>query len=299
MDQLSAMRSFVRVVQTGSFSAAARETNTTQATISKRVAALETHLGVKLMMRSSRDNALTRAGAEYYEKCVSILEELDEAESNARTQVTAPRGALRVTAAFPLGRLLIAPLVADFLTRYPEIQLDMVLTDRSVDLIAEGFDIAVRAQQLEDTTLVARRLFENPLYLTASPGYLERHDTPERPEDLAEHNCIIYSHFSTPHLWHFERQGERFSVRVHGNFRCDNGDSILEAATAGVGLAVLPFWMIHSHLESDQLRILMSDFMPRPLPVHVVYPQKRYLPLRVRCFIEFLVDRFSANPVIR
>ncbi len=254
---------------------------------------------MKLMMRSSRDHSLTQVGAEYYEKCVAILEELDEAESNARAQMASPRGVLRVTAAFPLGRLLIAPLVAEFLSRYPEIQLDLALTDRNVDLIGEGCDVAVRAQQLEDTTLVARKLFENPMFLIASPGYLEQYGAPKRPEDLAKHNCIIYPHLGTLNVWHFGHEGKDIPVHVNGNFRCDNGDTILEAATAGVGLAVLPYWMIHSHLDSDLLRVVIPDFKPTPLPVHVVYPQRRYLPLKVRCFIEFLMENFAASLIIK
>jgi DNA-binding transcriptional LysR family regulator len=299
MDKLGAMRAFTRVVRTGSFSAAAREANTSQATISKRVAGLEEQLGAKLMMRTSRKHSLTQAGAEYYEKCVAILAELDEAESIARAQVASPRGVLRVTAAFPLGRLLIAPLIAEFLSRYPEIQLDLALTDRHVDLIGESFDVAIRAQQLEDTSLVARELFKNPLFLIASPDYLAQNGVPERPDELTKHNCIIYSQLGTPNVWHFGHQGQDISVRVNGNFRCDNGDAILEATAAGVGLAVLPFWMIHSYLESGQVRIIMPDFKPSPLPVCAVYPQRRYLPLKVRYFTQFIMEKFAASPMVK
>jgi DNA-binding transcriptional LysR family regulator len=254
MDQLGAMRAFALVVQTGSFSAAAREANSSQATMSKRVAALEAKLGVRLMMRSSRDQSLTQAGAEYYEKCVAILAELDEAESSARSQVASPRGVLRVTAAFPLGRLLIAPVVAEFLSSYPEIKLNLALTDRHVDLIGEGFDVAIRARQLEDSSLVARELFANPMFLVASPEYLEEHGEPSSPEELAEHNCIIYSELSRLNVWHFSRDGDDFPVSVSGNFQCDNGDTI---------------------------------------------PQKRYLPLKVRCFVEFLMGKFAESPIIK
>jgi DNA-binding transcriptional LysR family regulator len=284
MDQLGAMRAFTRVVQTGSFSAAAREANTSQATISKR---------------SSRDHSLTQAGAEFYDKCVAILAELEEAEFNARSQVALPRGVLRITAAFPLGRLLIAPLVAEFLSRFPDIKLDLALSDRHVDLIGEGFDIAIRAQQLKDTSLVARELFKNPMFLIASPQYLERYGTPERPEELIDHNCIVYSQLGTLNTWHFSYEGDDIPVHINGNFQCDNGDTILEAAAAGVGFAVLPYWMIHSHLDSGQLEVVLRDFKPLPLPVQAVYPQRRYLPLRVRCFIDFLMEKFAESPIIQ
>lgn len=299
MDQLGAMRAFIRVVQIGSFSAAARETNTSQATISKRVAALEAQLGVKLMMRTSRDHSLTEAGAEFYEKCVAILTELEEAESDARSRVASPRGLLRVTTAFPLGRLLIAPLLTDFLSRYPEIKLDLALSDSHVDLTREGFDIAIRAQKLQDSSLNARELFKNPMFLIASPSYLKQHGVPRTPEELVDHNCIVYSELSTQNSWHFTHENNDISVQVNGNFQCDNGDTILTAAVAGVGFAVLPYWMIKSHLDAGELQVVMSDFQPSTLPVNAVYPHSRYLPLKVRCFIDFLIEEFARSPLIK
>ena len=299
MDQLGAMRAFIRVVQIGSFSAAARETNTSQATISKRVAALEAQLGVKLMMRTSRDHSLTEAGTEFYEKCVAILAELEEAESDARSRVASPRGLLRVTTAFPLGRLLIAPLLTDFLSRYPEIKLDLALSDSHVDLTREGFDIAIRAQKLQDSSLNARELFKNPMFLIASPSYLKQHGVPRTPEELVDHNCIVYSELSTQNSWHFTHENDDISVQVNGNFQCDNGDTILTAAVAGVGFAVLPYWMIKSHLDAGELQVVMSDFQPSTLPVNAVYPHSRYLPLKVRCFIDFLIEEFARSPLIK
>lgn len=299
MDQLGAMRAFIRVVQIGSFSAAARETNTSQATISKRVAALEAQLGVKLMMRTSRDHSLTEAGAEFYEKCVAILTELEEAESDARSRVASPRGLLRVTTAFPLGRLLIAPLLTDFLSRYPEIKLDLALSDSHVDLTREGFDIAIRAQKLQDSSLNARELFKNPMFLIASPSYLKQHGVPRTPEELVDHNCIVYSELSTQNSWHFTHENNDISVQVNGNFQCDNGDTILTAAVAGVGFAVLPYWMIKSHLDAGELQVVMSDFQPSTLPVNAVFPHSRYLPLKVRCFIDFLIEEFARSPLIK
>lgn len=299
MDQLGAMRAFIRVVQIGSFSAAARETNTSQATISKRVAALEAQLGVKLMMRTSRDHSLTEAGAEFYEKCVAILAELEEAESDARSRVASPRGLLRVTTAFPLGRLLIAPLLTDFLSRYPEIKLDLALSDSHVDLTREGFDIAIRAQKLQDSSMNARELFKNPMFLIASPSYLKQHGVPRTPEELVDHNCIVYSELSTQNSWHFTHENNDISVQVNGNFQCDNGDTILTAAVAGVGFAVLPYWMIKSHLDAGELQVVMSDFQPSTLPVNAVYPHSRYLPLKVRCFIDFLIEEFARSPLIK
>jgi DNA-binding transcriptional LysR family regulator len=299
VDQLRAIRAFVEVVQAGGFSAAARAENTSQATVSKRVAALEEHLGVNLMRRSSREQSLTQAGAEYYEKCLAILAELEEAEATARSQIAVPRGLLRVTGAFPLARLLIAPVLPKFLMRYPEIRVDLALTDKHVDLIAEGIDLAVRAQRLPDSNLIARKLFDNPMFLVASPSYFEERGTPQKPKDLAHHNCLIYSRLDSVNIWHFTRRGRDYSVTVTGNLQCDNGDTLLEAAIAGLGLIVLPYWMIHSHLDSGLLQIVMPDYAPQPLPIHAVYPQRRYLPVKVRTFVEFLAEEFATNPALK
>jgi DNA-binding transcriptional LysR family regulator len=299
MDYFGAIRAFVSVVQRGGFSAAAKAENTSQATVSKRLAALEGHLGVQLLRRTSRDQSLTQAGADYYENCLAILAELEEAEANARSQVAVPRGLLRVTGAFPLARLLIAPILPKFLAKYPEIRVDLVLTDKHVDLIGEGVDLAVRAQELPDSNLIARKLFDNPMYLVAAPGYLERFGTPKTPADLTEHNCLIYSRLDSVNVWHFSRKGRNYTVTVTGNLQCDNGDTLLESAIAGLGLLVLPYWMIHKQLDSGELQVVIQDYEPSPLPIHVVYPQRRFLPLKVRCFVEFLIEEFSADPVLR
>ena len=298
MDQLGAMRAFVGVVQAGGFSAAARAENTSQATVSKRVAALEDHLGVQLLQRTSRDQSLTQAGAEYFDKCLAILGELDEAEAVARSQVAVPRGLLRVTAAFPLGRLLLAPLLPAFLARYPEIRVDLALTDKHIDVVAEGVDLAIRAQQLPDSSLVARKLFDNPMFLVASPEYLAEQGRPGKPPDLAHHNCLIYSRLDSVNHWHFTRKGRDYPVTVTGSLQCDNGDTLLEAAVAGLGLIVLPHWMIHSQLASGALETVMDDYRPPPLPIHAVYPQRRHLPLKVRCFVDFIAEQFADNPVL-
>ena len=298
MDQLLAMRAFVSVVQAGGFSAAAKVGNTSQATVSKRVAALEDHLGVQLLQRTSRDQSLTQAGGEYFDKCLAILGELEEAEAMARSQVAVPRGLLRVTAAFPLGRLLLAPLMPAFLARYTEIRVDLALNDRHVDVVAEGFDLAIRAQQLPDSGLVARKLFDNPMFLVASPEYLAQQGRPRKPAELAHHNCLVYSRLDSINHWHFTRRGRDYPVTVTGSLQCDNGDTLLEAAVAGLGMIVLPHWMIHLQLASGQLEIVMDDYRPPPLPIHAVYPQRRHLPLKVRCFVDFIADEFADDPLL-
>lgn len=299
MDRLGAMHAFVRVVQTGSFSAVGREGNTTQATISKRVAALEQHLGVKLLNRSSRDISLTQVGVDYYDKCIAILSELDEAESNARSQTATPRGILRVTAPVPFGRLVLAPILPEFLSLYPDIRVDLILNDKFVDLITGGVDIAIRAKKLEDSSLIARPLFDNPMWLVAAPQYLKQKGEPQIPTDLKRHNCIGYSLLETGNIWHFTTQGQDFTTPVKGNFQCDNGDTILEMALLGAGIAQLPIWMVLPHIQNSRLKQLMKTYQVESIPFNAIYPKDRYIPLKVRCFVDYLKAKLDEQSIFQ
>ncbi|MEC6830450.1 LysR family transcriptional regulator [Photobacterium toruni] len=295
MDQLGAMRAFVLVVQTGSFSAAAREQGTSQATMSKKVAALEALLGVKLLSRTSRELSLTEVGQDYVHRCVSILGELDEAESNARSQMERPTGQLRISAPVVFGRQFIGPILTEFLKAYPELNVDLHLSDKHVDLIAERIDIAIRAKKLEDSTLVARHLFDNPMVLVAAPSYLETNAAIITPEQLTSHNCILYSMQKSINVWYFNQNDQRLSIPVSGNCRCDNGDVILQLAIDGSGIAQLPIWMVREYIDSGQLAIVLSDFEVKPLPFNAVYPQNRYVPLKVRRFVEFIKTKIEQS----
>ncbi|AQW61432.1 LysR family transcriptional regulator [Vibrio owensii] len=291
MDQLSAMRAFVRVVQTGSFSATGREMNTSQTTISKKVAALEKKIGVKLLARSSRDHALTPAGAKYYQTCVDILGELDEAEAEARSEVASPQGTIRISAPVAFGRILLAPIMAEFFQRYPDIKVDLQLSDQHTDLISDGIDVAIRAKQLEDSTLIARHLFDNPMLVLAAPSYLQQHGEPKAPEDLKQHNCLVYSRMRDINVWSFTKQNQKHAVAVNGNFQSDNGDVLLEVALTGMGIVTLPIWMVEHHLKEGRLTQLMSDYTGQNLPFNAVYLQSRYTPLKVRCLIDYLKEK--------
>lgn len=291
MDQLSAMRAFVRVVQTGSFSATGREMNTSQTTISKKVAALEKKIGVKLLARSSRDHALTPAGAKYYQTCVDILGELDEAEAEARSEVASPQGTIRISAPVAFGRILLAPIMAEFFQRYPDIKVDLQLSDQHTDLISDGIDVAIRAKQLEDSTLIARHLFDNPMLVLAAPSYLQQHGAPKTLEDLKQHNCLVYSRMKDINVWSFTKQNQKHAVAVNGNFQSDNGDVLLEVALTGMGIVTLPIWMVEHHLKEGRLTQLMSDYTGQNLPFNAVYLQSRYTPLKVRCLIDYLKEK--------
>ena len=292
------MRVFIRTAELGSFSAVAREMELSQATVSKKIAALESHLGVCLISRTSRTQSLTEAGAEYHQRCCTILAELDEADAIARGANTSPSGTLRVSAPVVLGRLLLAPHLMRFLEEYPRLRLDLTLSDEFIDLVGRNIDLAIRAKVLEDTTLVARSLLENPLLLVASPKYLDRHGSPQKPDELKEHNCLVYSFDEKVNIWSFRKNSKQYSVTVSGNFRCDNGDLIVTAAESGAGIALLPVWMIHGSLASGQLIETMTAYRPDPLPIHAVYPKNRNLPLKTRIFIDFIRKRIKEMDLV-
>lgn len=295
MDQLGAMRSFVRVIQLGSFSAAAREQNSTQATVSKKVAALENKLGVKLINRSSREQSLTQAGSDYFNHCMTIISEMDEVEAELRSQIASPKGLLRITAPAPFARLVLAPLLPEFLQRHPDIQIDMPLAERHLDLIAEGIDVAIRARKLEDSSLIAKPLFDNPLVLVASPTYLSRSGEPKTPSELKQHDCIVYSLNKSLNNWHFSKGDMEETVAVSGSFRSNNGETNLALVLAGQGITQSPIWMVDEHLRNGQLIQVLSDYKTDYIPIHVIYPQARYLPLKVRCFIDYMSEKLAGR----
>ncbi|MCL1037421.1 LysR family transcriptional regulator [Shewanella submarina] len=293
MDKITAIRTFVRVVQSHSFSAVARELGSSQGTVSKRVAALEELLGIRLLSRSSRELQLTPAGEEYYHHALAMLEELDELESRLKGDISRPRGMLRVAAPVAIGRILLAPVVKEFLETHPDIQLSLSLSDAHVDLLSDGIDVAIRASQLEDSSLVARPLLANPMVAVASPGYLQQAGAPEHPSELTAHACISYSRFRSSHLWQFHRGEEQVSVQVGGRLQCDNGDTLLELALADNGIALLPEWMLTAALQSGQLVRVLSAYQARELPINAVYLNRRYVPLKVKCFIDFVKQRLE------
>ncbi|MGD8110581.1 LysR family transcriptional regulator [Vibrio sp. TRT 17S01] len=295
MDQIAAMRAFVRVVQTKSFSAVAREQQTTQATISKKVAALEDKLGVKLLTRSSRESSLTQIGESYYEKCLFILSELDEAEANARMELSTPKGILRITAPVPLGYFLLTPIIKEFTEQYPDIKVEVNYVDKHIDLVSEGIDLAIRASRLEDSSLIAQKLFDNPMLMVASPQYLERQGIPKTPKQLTHHNCIVYSLFKKHNVWSFQKDGEVQTVSVSGSVSSNSGLCNMQSALEGVGITPLPIWMVKEHLKQGTLIQVLSEYQADNIPFSVVYPQNRYIPLKVRSFIELLKKRLLVD----
>ncbi len=297
MDRLIAMRSFVRVVETGSFSTVAREQNTNQATISKRVAALEAELGVRLLVRGSRMHKLTEAGQSYYERAVNILNEIEEAESEARSLTSTPRGRLRVTVPTLFGSLYVAPLISEFLATFPEIRLDMSFTEKMINLVEENMDVAIRLGDLKDSSMIARRLGSYKLIIVATPTYLEKHSEPQHPGELSKHNCLVYTLGSHGTVWSFSNQKADTAVHVSGNFQCDTGFGLMEMVLANTGIAFMPTWLVASHIKSGQLIHILTNYY-QSYPINAVYPQNRYVPLKTKCFVKFMEKVIKTNPII-
>jgi len=299
MDQLTAMRIFTRVVQTGSFSAVARELGVGQSTVSKRLAALEVKLGTRLLARTSRKLSLTEVGSDYYERCLQILIEVDEAEACAISMTGNPKGLLRVSVPVSFGQRHVIPHLPEFLRTYSNVTLDIKLIDHHADLVAEGIDVAIRIGILEDSSLLFRRLGDSPRLLVASKTYLDKWGRPRHPDQLKDHNCLVYSLLSTGNIWHFQSQGKNFTVHVKGTFRANNSDAVRQMALAGSGIMVLPKWMSQPHIQNGELEVILQEYAPQGFPIQAVYPPNRYVPSKVRSFVSFLQQAFANDPLLQ
>jgi DNA-binding transcriptional LysR family regulator len=297
MDRLAAMTAFARVAETGSFSEAARRLRSSKSVVSRQIAALESELGVRLLHRSTRALTLTEAGRSYFDQLVRILADIDEANLSVSHLQAAPRGRLRVNAPMSFGIRHLAPAIPDFLARCPEVEIDLTLNDRFVDLVDEGFDMAVRIGQLIESSLVARRLAPLRRVVCASPAYLAARGTPTTPDDIAGHECLCYSNMSAGNEWKFvDRDGRPWPVEIKGRLRINNGDAIRVAALNGLGLACLPSFIVGEDLRAGTLVPVLTEAMHQDGAVFAVYPHARLLSPKVRVFIDFLAERFGPNP---
>jgi len=295
-DSIQEMAVFARVVGAGSLSAAARELGLSPALVSRRLAALETRLGVRLINRTTRSLHLTDDGATYYEACARVLADIEEADATVSAGRVEPRGALRVALPASFGLQHIAPLVPRFAERYPQIQLALSLSDRTVNLIEEGFDLAVRIAHLEDSSLTARRLAPNRRVVCASPAYLERHGAPQTPQELTRHNCLTTTDFAMN--WDYKGpDGKPGSVRVTGRYACDSWEVLREWARAGLGVALKSTWDVHRLLADGSLVEVCPGYtFHSDVAIYAVYPSRRFLPAKTRVFIEFLAESFGPDP---
>ena len=288
MDLITSMSIFKRVVEAGSFSAVARETDLSQPTVSKHIAELENRLGTKLLNRSTRQLSLTEAGKKYYDRCSLILIDLEELESSIGQCHSEPTGTLRVNVPVSFGRMYLLPVLWEFMSQYPDVKLDLVMDDGYIDLVKEGVDLAIRIGPLPDSSLIARKIGDSPRVTVVSPDYLAEHGEPKTLSDLKEHSCIIYTFLTTRNEWHFNGARGEEKLRVNGRFCASNPDAIRAAVIAGIGIAVTPLWLIHDALTQGKVKVILTDYRPTPLEVHAVYPDRRFVPSRVGLFIDHL-----------
>jgi DNA-binding transcriptional LysR family regulator len=290
------MSVFARVVASGSLSAAARELGLSPAMVSRRLAALEARLGVRLVNRTTRSLHLTDEGAGYYESCSRVLAEIEHANASVSAGGQEPQGTLRVALPAAFGNQYVAPLVPQFAARYPAVQLSLSLSDRTVNVVEDGFDLAVQITALGDSSLAARRLAPNRRVVCATPEYLRRHGAPSTPDELAQHNCLIASDFSA--AWEYKGpDGKSGSVRVRGRYVCDNWEVLREWALAGMGIALKSTWDVRRHLENGALVSLLPGYsFDSDVAIYAVYPHRRHLPAKTRAFIDFLASSFGPEP---
>jgi DNA-binding transcriptional LysR family regulator len=287
------MAVFVRVAELGSFSAAARQLGLSKSAASKHVTALEERLGVRLLHRTTRRLALTEVGSVYRDYCARIVQEIEEAELTATRHAVEPRGRLKVNAPMTFGFLHLGPMLPAFLARYPGIEIELTLNDRFVDLLEEGYDVAVRIGRLADSSLVARRFATARFVCAASPAYLAAAGAPHAPDDLARCNCLGYSYRRQPDGWQFSRGEERLTVRARGNLQANNGDALRAAACAGLGVVYLPDFILGEDLARGRLIRLLPDWGTPDIPIHAVFPPQRHAFARLRVFVDFLVERLG------
>jgi DNA-binding transcriptional LysR family regulator len=297
MDRLAALEAFVKVAETRSFSEAARRLRSSKSVVSRQIAGLEADLGARLFHRTTRSMTLTEAGRGYFDRASRILADLEEANLSVSQLQTAPRGKLRINAPMSFGFLHLASALGDFISRYPEVEIDVTLNDRFVDLVEEGFDIAVRIGNLEDSSLVARKLAPIRRAICASPNYLKARGTPASPENLKAHDCLCNSNLPAGREWRFvSADGKPFTVEVKGPLTANNGDALKVAALKGLGFAHLPTFIVGSDLQAGALVTVLDKFIPQDLTLNAVYPHSRHLSPKVRAFVDFLAERFGPRP---
>jgi DNA-binding transcriptional LysR family regulator len=297
MQNLTDIAVFVKVVELSSFTAAAEVLEMSQPVVSKAVTRLEEKLGARLLNRTTRRLSLTEAGSELFRRSVRALEEIENAELEVARFQTEPRGTLRISAPMSFSILHLGAAIQPFLDSYPGVTAELNLDDRQVDLVEEGFDVAIRIGRLESSNLVARKITPCRQVLCASPGYLAKHGMPERPEDLLEHNCIVYSFLSNAREWRLtDPSGEEHVVPIKGSLHSNNGLVNRAAAMSGVGIVLLPTFYLGEQLKSGELKPILCKFAPPQLAVYAVYPERRNLTPKVRAFVDFLAATFGPEP---
>lgn len=296
MDRLSEMEAFTRVVELGGFTDAARKAGLSKSAISKHVAALETRLGARLLNRTTRRVSPTEIGLAYYDKAIGVLSAAADADAMATTMQGAPTGELKISAPLTFGLRFVSPALAAFLTKYPDVSARLEFDDRMVELVSEGFDVAIRIGDLPDSSLKARKLAETEINLVASPDYLERNGAPQTLDELTNHELLHYSHLSSGNHWRFiSKSGEERLIRSGGRLSVNNGEALVQAAMDGVGICLSPNFICYDELANGSLVELLPDHRPRSLGVYAVYPSGRFPQPKLRVFIDHLAATLKSR----
>jgi DNA-binding transcriptional LysR family regulator len=302
MDQFAAMRAFVRVVETGSFTRAALSLATPKPTVTKLIQTLEQHLRTKLLNRTTRRVTVTADGAAYYERAVQLIADIDELDGSMAAAQTRPRGKLRIDMSGALAQHFVIPALPGFFDRYPDIQIDFGVSDRTTDLIGENVDCVLRAGALTDQSLIARRIAELPMATCAAPSYLARRGEPVHPLDIErDHDTVVYFNAATGRTFDldFSRGGEHFDIEGRHKVALNEGSANVAATVAGLGIAQAPAFMVERFLASGELKAILQDWTAEPLPLHVVYPPNRHLSNKLRVFVDWAAGLFATVPPVR
>jgi DNA-binding transcriptional LysR family regulator len=297
VDRFVGMAVFAKVVESASFAAAARHFDISPAMVTKHVRRLEEQLGVRLLNRTTRRVSATEVGQNYYERCLRILSEVEDAERAASDLQAAPRGLLRVTTSVSFGSHQLAPAIADYLIAYPDVSVDLILQHNYVDLVEERIDLAIRLGHLSDSSLIAKKLYAVEMVLCASPGYLAANGTPQQPRDLVKHNCLIYT-YAAGRAWTFtdQKNSKADVIRISGHLLANSGDALLAFALKDTGIVLAPDYLVADELGAGRLIRLLPEYKTQEMPVYAVYPHSHYLSAKTRTFIDFLATRFAHLP---
>ena len=297
MDRLENMETFIRVVEAGSFSGAAERMGVAKSAVSRRLKELEGHLGVELFHRTTRKMNLTDTGRTFYQQSVRILEDILEAELATSQAHGELQGSLKIALPLSFGVMHMGPAINDFLLEHPQIEFDLDFNDREVDLIQEGFDLAIRIASLPDSSLIARRLSPIQHVLCASPDYLEIHGMPESPDDLPNYQCLAYSLLLDYKTWRFtDKNNQESKITINPHIKASVGEYLRDAAINGHGIVLLPTFIVYKEIENGTLLPLLNEYKPWQIDAYAIYPQTRHLSQRVRAFVDFLVKRFEGIP---
>ncbi len=295
MEGFGAIPVFVAVVENGGFSAAARTLGISKSAVSKRINQLEAHLGVRLLHRTTRKLSLTEAGERYFEHAAQALTAAGQAEDAVTELQGEPQGNLKISSPMSFGRLHVAPLIPKLLQRYPKLQIDLVMDDRKVDLVAGGFDVAIRAGNLPASTQIARKLAPVRQVLCASPDYIDRYDRPGTPAELSGHNCVLYSYSSDAGEWTLIGESGPETVTVSGSYQVNNSEALLEALREGIGIGRLPTFVAGPDLNTGRLVKLFESYRLPDFTIYAVFPERQYLPAKVRAFLDFAIEYFGGD----